>query len=165
MKITNNKGFAPVLILVLVIFLAIGFMIYRNMQSSSEVSAPTPIPTIVETQTFTPTPATPAAKPGWTTFKNTEYGFEFSHPVAYKVLTDKNDLYGWENAILLLYKGGQSYDMAVEVWETEVQYKTKYPDTSNLTVLKTQDGKFITLLNTNSDTEVAQIISTFKLTP
>lgn len=110
------------------------------------------------TKTESPTPQS------WKVYKNEQYGFEFSYPETYKVLTDKENLYGWPKAILLLYKGGQSYDLAVEIWNTEAEYKEKYADASILTVFKTKDGKFITLLNQNKTPEVSQIITTFKFT-
>ncbi len=129
--------------------------------------ASTPVPTAsaeaVPSIAPTPTPAS-TPKTGWKVYKNTQYGFEFMYPESYQVLTDSNNLYGWPKAILLLYKGGQSYDMAVELWNTEAEYKAKYTDTSSYTAFKTKDGKFITLLNANKDTEVSEIITTFKLT-
>lgn len=134
-----------------------GYFAYQNLrlqkQIASSQSTPSPSPSSAPS---------PSPKAGWKIYKNDQYGFEFSYPETYKVLTDKDNLYGWPKAILLLYKGGQSYDMAVEVWNTEAEYKTKYVDASSYTVFKTAGGKFITLLNANKDPEVAEIISAFK---
>ena len=164
----RQRGNVIVIVLVLIIAVAaIGFLVYQNIQLRKGAIIPTPAPTlsagIVPTSGPTLTPG-PSLQPGWKLYQNSQYGFEFSHPTEYKVLTDSENLYGWPKAILLLYKGGQSYDMAVEVWNTEAEYKAKYTDTSTFSVFKTGNGKFITLLNQNKDPEVAEIISTFKFT-
>ena len=164
----RQKGNVIVIVLILTIAAAaIGFLVYQNTQLRKQATvpsqAPTPTASIVPTPATTPTPS-PSLKPGWKLYQNGQYDFEFSYPATYKVLTDSENLYGWPKAILLLYKGGQSYDMAVEVWNTEAEYKAKYTDTSTFSVFKTGNGKFITLLNQNKDPEVAEIISTFKFT-
>lgn len=168
----RQKGNAIIIVLVLIIALAaIGYLVYQNMQLKKQAMSPSPVPTAANSVVPTSIPVvtstsspTQNLKPGWELYQNEQYGFEFSHPASYKVLTSKDDLYGWPDAILLLYKGGQSYDLAVEIWDTEAQYKAKYNDSSILTVFKTKDGKFVTLLNQNKDSEVSEIISTFKLT-
>jgi len=164
----KQKGNTIVIILILIIAAAaIGFLVYQNMQLRKQTAIPssTPTPSAGTVPTSVPTPIpSPSLKPGWKLYQNEQYGFEFSYPATYKVLTDSENLYGWPKAILLLYKGGQSYDMAVEVWNTEAEYKTKYTDTSTFSVFKTGNGKFITLSNANKDPEVAEIISTFKFT-
>ena len=164
----RQRGNAIVIVLVLVIATAaIGFLVYQNMQLRKQATvpsqSPTPTASTVSTSVSTSTPG-PSLKPGWKLYQNSQYGFEFSYPSQYKVLTDSENLYGWPKAVLLLYKGGQSYDMAVEVWNTEAEYKAKYTDTSTFSVFKTNGGKFITLLNQNKDPEVAEIIATFKFT-
>lgn len=112
--------------------------------------APCPLTTV------TPVPTT---KPGWTTYKNTELGFEISFPDKYKTTDDS---YGWPKSVLLLYSGGQSYDLAIEVWNSTAEYQAKYPaGTKNITV-KNIDGKYLTLLNMNFKPEVDEIIATFK---
>ncbi|MEK7550289.1 MAG: hypothetical protein AAB535_00685 [Patescibacteria group bacterium] len=138
----------------------------KKMLASYQITpTPTSSASIPSTSIPVATATTAASlKPGWKLYQNEQYKFEFSHPSSYKVLTDAENLYGWPKAILLLYKGGQSYDLAVEIWNTEAEYKAKYTDTSTYNVFKTKDGKFITLLNANKDAEVAEIISTFKFT-
>ncbi len=162
----KQRGNATIIVVIVVIALGIiGFLIYQNTQLKKQASPASPTPTPITTSASTPTPVpTATPKPGWKLYQNQQYKFEFSYSSAYKVLTDKENLYGWPKAILLLYKGGQSYDMAVEIWNTEAEYKTKYADASSYTVFKTTDGKFITLLNANKDTEVSEIIATFKFT-
>ncbi len=99
-----------------------------------------------------------AKKSGWKTYKNYSYGFELSYPNKYKEIFDK---YGWPNSIVLLYAGGQSYDLAVEGWSDESEYKNKYASNKDLKVFPVKD-KFITLLNMNSDPAVEEVIATFK---
>lgn len=76
-------------------------------------------------------------------------------------MDDEKNLYGWPNAVVLVYGGSQSYDLPIEVWNTEAEYKAKYPNTEELTV-EHVGNKFITLVNVNSETEVDEIIQTFK---
>jgi hypothetical protein len=166
----KQKGNTIIIVVILVIALAaIGYLVYQNMQLKKQAVTPSPVPTTINSVVPTSIPTATASpsqslKPGWKLYQNQQYGFEFSYPSEYKVSTSKDDLYGWPDAILLLYKGGQSYDLAVEIWETEAQYKAKYNDSSILTVFKAKDGKFVTLLNQNKDPEVSEIIDTFKLT-
>lgn len=115
-----------------------------------------PCPTTSPSPTILPTPS---VKPGWKIYKNDDYGFEISYPDKYQIVEDK---YGWPKAVLLLYSGGQSYDLAIEAWNSAAEYQNKYKTTNNLTV-KEVKGKFITLLNTNFKDEVDQIIATFKI--
>lgn len=134
----------------------IGFLVYQAIPlpaASPMTASVTPSPAAPSPAT-SPNPTTPL-KADWKIYKNEQYGFEFSYPEAYKVLTDEENLYGWPKAVLLLYKGGQSYDLTIEVWGSD-------PANYDLT-LKTKDGKFIALKNLNNDPEVAEIITTFKL--
>lgn len=133
----------------------------RPAPTPSEQQSPTP------TSTSTPKPATDqdssGVPAGWSTYSNNQYGFEISYPSDYEALDDAENLYGWPNAIVLIYGGGQSYDLPIEVWDTASQYQTKYPNTENLTVKQIGD-KYITLLNANYSSEVDEIIETFSLT-
>ncbi|KKU93254.1 hypothetical protein A3E17_02400 [Candidatus Amesbacteria bacterium RIFCSPHIGHO2_12_FULL_48_14] len=109
----------------------------------------------------TPPPLTPTSlKPGWKEYRNTKYRFTISYPANFQALDDQENLYGWPNAVVLLYAGGQSYDLAVEVWNTKAEYEAKYKNAANLTVNEI-NGKFITLLNSNTKSEVDEIIATF----
>jgi len=105
-----------------------------------------------------------ATKPGWKTFTSDAYKFQVSYPPNYQALTDKNNLYGWPKAVVLIYSGGQSYDLPIEVWSSVAEYEMKYKDQPNLTV-KQVNGKFITLMNVNYTPEVDEIIATFKTLP
>lgn len=100
-------------------------------------------------------------KQGWKTYKNYSLGFEISFPEKFKIVEDK---YGWPNSVVLIYGGGQSYDLPVEQWSDASEYQSKYQNQTNLTVKKV-GNTYITLLNTNLDSEVDQIITTFKQLP
>ena len=160
----NQKGNTLVITIISIVVLGvIGFLVYQNIQLKKQVTLPSTTPVVTPVVTSTPA-ATPDETANWKIYTNTLYGFEIKYPPNFQALTDKNNLYGWPKAVVLFYSGGQSYDLPVEVWNTEAEYKAKYQDTSNLTVYKTKDGRFITLINTNKDPEVDKIISTFKFT-
>lgn len=126
-----------------------------SSQPTEEIS-PSSIPTLIPTSGST---SGPIGKPGWETYKNTQLGFEISFPEKYEIQDDK---YGWPKAILLLYGGGQSYDLAVEVWDKPSEYENKYKAQKNLVVKQIGD-KYLTFLNMNYKEEVDEIIATFKL--
>ncbi len=96
------------------------------------------------------------------TYTNTQYGFELKYPLTFKALTDKENLYGWPKAIVLFYSGGQSYDLPVEVWDSEAEYQEKYKSVTYTHEVFQKGDKFITLVNMNNDPIVDKIIASFK---
>lgn len=167
-----------IVIIVIIIFLGVGLLAGYFLANStkqqtpkttsptSSVTLPPPSPTspITPVNTIIPITTPQNGKPGWSTYKNDQYGFEISYPATYKVLTDSNNLYGWPNGIALLYKGGQSYDIAIQVWDSQEEYESAYPAAGeNLTVKKT-GTKFITIMDNTNDPENSEVITTFKLT-
>jgi hypothetical protein len=132
-----------------------------NTQNKSTTTSQSPIPATespsvsdVEQKSNIPT--------GWKIYSNSQYNFEISYPANYKVLTSKDDLYGWPDAILLLYGGGQAYDVAIEVWDTEAEYKAKYPGVS--LAVYSINGKFITISDQTLSEDNKTIIQSFQLT-
>lgn len=102
-------------------------------------------------------------------YKNEKYGFQVSVPSVYKVLTDKTNLYGWPNAVALLIEpanGKQSYDIAIEVWDTEAKYKEKYKTSVSKMAVKKINDKFVTFTDasggTSNDAAIDKIAATFK---
>lgn len=115
---------------------------------------------IVQTITFT-TPINAATN--MSTYTNNTYGFTISYPNSYKALDDANNLYGYPHGIVLLYSGGQAYDVVIESWNTQAEYENAYSSRMpDVTVVKS-NGKFITLLDNTKSAENKQIIASFKL--
>jgi len=155
-----------------VLWIAIGFFVLALVVAGAYfigskgllVQEATPTPTAVSSPEPTPE-ATPDPTTDWQIYKNEQYGFQISYPSGYQVLTDAKNLYGWPDAVALLYKGGQSYDLVIEVWDKEADYLKKYQNNPvGQIAVKTSGGKFFTLLNQNNDSEVSKIIDTFKFT-
>lgn len=186
----RTKGSAAVIVLVVIFLVAISATAYffgLKNKGSNIFPESTPTPTVTTSGVctmdakicpdgktavgrvgpnceFAPCPEIDTSKsvthPDWKLYKNEEYGFQIFHPESYKVLNDKENLSGWPNAIVLLYNGGQSYDLPIEVWDLKTEYVDKYKDDPRLTV-KEVKGKFITFLNMNNENEVSEIIDTF----
>jgi hypothetical protein len=101
---------------------------------------------------------------GYNAFYNVTLGFSLKYPEKYVNETDSAT--GWKNTTLVLYSGGQSYDLIVQVWDSEDAYKKEFADNpaalDNITVKKVK-GKYVTFLNMNDSKEVEGIIGTFEL--
>ena len=162
-----KKGFTKIVLLISLVLVSIAFAYYYGTQQKKPAEIILS-PTTQPQQTIPPT--LPSQTPisnvpnDWKTYTNDQYDFEISYPPTYKALTDKENLYGWPNGIVLIYDGGQSYDLAIERWDNQSEYENKYKNQSNITI-KRIGNIYLTLLNTNSETEVDQIIQTFTLTP
>ncbi len=122
---------------------------------------------------FAPCPSTPlsTAMPtietstvplNWKTYTSKKYHFQISYPPEYKALDDAENLYGWPHAVVLLYNGGQSYDIPIEVWDTADAYKQKYGTGNYKYVVKQIGGKYITILNATDLESNEAVIQTFK---
>lgn len=105
--------------------------------------------------------ACPDITKDWKTYRNEEYGFKFKYPVEYKTIEHKD---GWPSALVLLMRSSgyaQSFDLAVELWDNEFEFKKKYgydPD-----IIKKINNKYITLWNINKEKDIEKIIFTFHL--
>lgn len=163
-----KKGFIFGVAITLVVVFSVGGAYYLGTQRGKpqeEIITSKPQPETTPTPQLQPPMQNEETDvpPEWLTYKNDEYGFEISFPENYKALDDEENLYGWPDALVLIYGGGQSYDLAIEVWNNVLEYESKYSNAENLTV-KQVGSKYITLLNTNFDEEVNTIIETFKIT-
>lgn len=155
-----------VILIVIAILVLIGIGVFFGLKKL-DISIKPKVPTTSTQTSPTATPsnqpltATPTANPtaNWEVYSDSTYKFEIKYPTTYKITDDK---YGWPKSIFMLYKGGQSYDLVIEVWDNEADYKAKYKNQMDTVTVKQSGGKFLTLLNMNKDPEVDQIISTFK---
>jgi len=141
------------------------FFLNRNNQQPTGNNMPSITAQPTSTPTSSPIEAEVNSKIplGWLTYTSSKYGFEIYYPNTYSALDDKNSLYGWPNGIVLFYKGGQSYDLAIEHWNDVSEYETKYQNQLTNLTIKNVGGQYITLLNMNNDGEVNEIIQTFKI--
>ena len=163
MKAKINAGFAPLLIIFIVLAVVVGGGAYYLGKQNRPLPFATPSPTATPAGIPTSLPtSTPAS--GWKTYTNEQYGFQISYPPTYQALTDAENLYGWPKAVALLYNGGQAYDLAIEIWNSQAEYESKHgvgnPD---LTVKKIGE-KFITVLDSTHEADSAAIITTLKAT-
>lgn len=109
------------------------------------------------------TPQPTATIVSGTKYTNQAYGFELSYHQPYRLLTDKDSLYGYPHGIALLYTGGQAYNIVIEVWDTQAEYEAEYgPRLSDVTVLQNK-GKFVTFLNNDNTPETQKIIDSAQI--
>jgi hypothetical protein len=120
-------------------------------------STNTPMPAPTETQG-------PSAPAGWLTYQNPQYGFEISYPPEYQVLEDQDSLSGWPNAVVLLYNGGQSYDIAIQVWDNQADLDANFPNEARIKTVSA-NGKIISLFDVTQEPDNAAMIATFRLLP
>lgn len=185
----KNSGFSAILILVLVVILTAVialayFIFFKKPDTAVPGTQNTPIkqmegaPSSSPSNVPTPSPSTPVTSPSssasspspspvsdLSVYKNDKYGFEISYAKPFKALSSKDDLYGYTNGVVLLYTGGQAYDVVVEVWDTKAAYESEYQfRLSDVTVFESK-GKFVTLLDNAKTPESKKIIESFKLLP
>ena len=177
-----NKKNLIIILVTFIVFVGLAVFIYFSSLNKANFPLPEVSPTGTQTTTqpeetepatqegeiSTPQPTEPEKATtsnipqGWLTYTNEDYGFAISYPLGYEALDDQENLYGWPNGVVLLYKGGQSYDLPMEVWNTVAEYEAKYPVAMMDTITAHQIGNYyITLNNQNDSPEVDQIISTF----
>ena len=123
-------------------------------------AAPTSAPTVPPPP---PTQAPTALPPGWALYRNESEGFEIAYPTTYAPLDDANNLYGWPNGLLLLYNQGQSYDIVVQVWNSQAEYTGALgADLSRVTIFPS-GSRFFTVMDITQEADNAGVIATFSL--
>lgn len=95
-------------------------------------------------------------------YENKQIGYSIIYPNNYQVVDDNS----WKNSDLVLYKGGQVYDLVIQVWNTKQEYEEYFEDNpaayENMVVYKINE-KFLTLVNMGEDSEVAEIVKSLKM--
>jgi len=162
----KQKSLLLIAIIIVVAILGATGAYYLGTQNRRSTSQQTPSPTSSPIPATEPQPTETAQEtnipPNWLTYKNSEYGFEISYPENFQALDDQENLYGWPKGVVLLYGGGQSYDIAIEAWDSQSEYESKYP--SNDLVVNKIGDKYITVADITKEEENTEIISTFKIT-
>lgn len=167
---------AGIFLFFLVITAALGYFIYQNYQLQQKMLPPnqntatdtqpeiTTTPTDVSSPTATTTAATatPNPHPDWETYTSQDHGFKFSYPPEFEALDSVDDLYGWPDGVALLYKGGQAYDIPIEIWDNQSDYQTKYQNRLSELEVKQINGKYVTFLNNTDNQFFQEIVNTFE---
>lgn len=91
-------------------------------------------------------------------YTNEEYGFSFSYPAQFEVLTDADSLAGWEKGVLLLYNGGHSYDIVVQVWDSQNEIDLFYGVNNERLHVFPIGKRILTVMNITLETGSNEII-------
>lgn len=129
----------------------------------TQSALPTPLQPTDTLPIPTAAPAGPSIPAGWSTYRNEAAGFEISYPNSYSALDDANSLYGWTNGVVLLYNSGQSYDIAVQLWDSQQDYENALGGQMNNIVIHQAGSRFFTIMDVTQEPENAAIIATFRL--
>lgn len=135
---------------------------FGSNTASEGASEPPPAPTAVPPQP-TEIPPGPSIPTGWNTYRNDQIGFEISYPTNYQALDDANNLYGWTNGVVLLYNSGQSYDIAIQLWNSQVEYESEFSGQMGNITVHPVGNQFLTIMNITQEPENPAIIATFHL--
>ncbi len=173
---SNSVNQGLLFIVILLFFIVAGvvaYLVYQNYQLQEKIAVMAPVDQVEPTalpqedtsapneETVSPTDTTSELSADWQTYTSEEYGFQVSFPPDFQALDSEDDLYGWPNAVVLLYRGGQSYDIPIEAWDAAAEYEQKYDPQFDY-VVKPVGGKYITLVNYNETAEFADIAATFE---
>ena len=122
--------------------------------------------TEMQAATMAPEAATTTMVPapdGWLTYEDAEHGFYFHYPPAFEVLTDADSLYGWENGLVLLYNGGQSYDIAIQIWDSSAEMEAVYGRGDARMHVFEQGSQLISVMNITNEADSEGIIASFSV--
>lgn len=157
----KKQSFNPMVLISIGLLLALALVFAYYALSSkkmiqtkpSESSSPLPSPeAVVAVQ--------PQANGELQTYVNEQFGFSFSYPKKYRATVDKT---GWPKAVVILYDGGQSYNLVVEVAQSAAEYQDlNVTNGIGETIVKSEEDLFIVMRNLNSDPEISQVIESFR---
>ena len=102
-----------------------------------------------------------AAPEGWLTYEDTTHGFYFYYPPEFEVLTDADSLYGWEKGVALLYNGGQSYDIAIQIWDSAAEMEAVYGRGDARMHVFERSDQLISVMNITNEIDSEGIIASF----
>jgi len=149
-----NKIVSILIVATIFVLLAFGAYCFRNTTIVFLPEKPTPANTSVVDHN-------PTAELNH--YQNTTYGFQLSLPENFEVITESEYLLDYPNSITLVYSGGQTHDVIIDLWENESDYMSYYSSRlSDVTVLQSA-GKYITFLDNNLGEQNKQIISSAKI--
>lgn len=135
---------------------------FGSKPASQSNSEQPPVPTAAPPLP-TEAPPGPSIPPGWSTYRNDQIGFEISYPATYQALDDANNLYGWTKGVVLLYNGGQSYDIVIQLWDSQMEYESELSAQMGNVTVQQVGNQFLTITNITQEPENPAVIATFHL--
>jgi len=172
---SNNGWIIPTLIVIIVLLVGTVFYLFGRTTTPISDVKPTNTPTttiadVTQAPTVTMKPeetATPTKKPVSTLpmYTNEKYGFTIAYEKPYRAMDDADNLYGYPHGVVLIYAGGQAYDIVVEVWDTKAAYEKEYATRMADVTVHEVKGKFITLLDNTKEAGNKKVIDSFTLLP
>jgi len=152
------------LYLVLISLLSVSGCVWGAPIAANATVTIQPAATAAEpTMAAVPTHQFPPAPDGWLTYINDSYGFYFHYPSQFEVLTDADSLNGWEKAVLLLYTGGQSYDVAVQVWDSLEEMEAFYGGEEERLHVYPLGAQILSVMSITNEAESDAIIESFTI--
>jgi len=152
-----------ILLMPLLLSLLVGCTISIDLSSqpTAEVVVPAPPQPTEAPPAPTAAPPGPIIPAGWSTYRNDAVGFEISYPATYSALDDANNLYGWTNGVVLLYNSGQSYDIAIQLWNSQTEYENEFSGQMERITVYPIGNQFLTIMDVTQEPENPGVIATF----
>ncbi|MFC1622234.1 hypothetical protein ACFL13_02560 [Patescibacteria group bacterium] len=152
---------SKIFILIVLVIILLGGGVYFLLFKMPTMG---PIPNGIDSETGVITDSEPKEENTKVTdgYKDDELNFDILFPAGCGVSNEELDTYGWPNGVVLIYCGGETYDVAVEVWDTEEEFRDKYPDEENLVVEMLEDGRYLTVVDIANEQYSANILKTFR---